>query len=179
LLWRHALDSLICDRYFENAPTVGLIADVVERLERQPAHQRGITDHDRDALHAVAQIAGLSEPLRDRQAGPRVAAVEHVVRRLRAAWEAADAIERAQRPEAVEAAGQQLVRVGLVSGVPHDAVARRLEQPVQGDGELDDAERRAEMAAGLGDGRDDRLADLGGELDELRLGQPAQLGGPL
>ena len=25
LLWRHVLDSLICERYFENAPTVGLI----------------------------------------------------------------------------------------------------------------------------------------------------------
>jgi hypothetical protein len=66
-----------------------------------------------------------------------------------------------------------------VTGVPDDLVARRFEQPVERDRQLDDAERRAEMATGLGDGRDDRLADLGRQLLELPLGEPAQLCGPL
>ena len=74
-------------------------------------------------------------------------AIEHVVRRLGPAREAADAVELAQRPEALEAPGQELVRVGLVAGVPDDPVARRLEQPVERDRQLDDAQRGPEVAA--------------------------------
>ena len=92
--------------------------------------------------------------------------------------EAADAVELAERAEPLEPAGQQLVRVGLVAGVPDDPVARRLEQPMERDRELDDAERGAEVAAGLGDRRDDRLADLRRELGELGLVEAAQVGGP-
>ena len=50
---------------------------------------------------------------------------------------------------------------------------------MQGDGQLDDAERGAEVAAGVRDGADDRLADLGGELGQLALVQAAQVGGAL
>src|SRR6266550_7444694 len=47
---------------------------------------------------------------------------------------------------------------------------------MQRDRQLDDAEAAAEMAARGRDGRDDRLADLGGELLELELGQVAEVG---
>ena len=193
MLCRHALDSLICERYFENAPTVGLI-DISLSLTtisicvwRWPMSLSASSDSPLISAasptttairsSAVAHVARLGEALGDRQAGAGVAAVEHVVRRLGAAREAADAVELAQRAEPLEAAGQQLVRVGLVAGVPDDPVARRLEQSMQRDRQLDDAERRAEVAAGLGDGPDDRLADLGGELGELGFGQAAQVGG--
>ena len=96
--------------------------------------------------------------------------------RLAPPREAADAAELAERPEPLEAAGQELVRIGLVAGVPDDPVARRLEQPVERDRELDDAEAAAEVAAGRRDGRDDRLADLGGEPVELGGGQAAEVG---
>ena len=152
------------------------LADVVERLERQPAHQRRVADDDRDPLEPVAQVARLGEALGDRQARPGVPAVEDVVRRLGAAREAADAVELAQRPEPLEPAGQQLVRVGLVAGVPDDPVARRFEQAVERDGQLDHAERRPEMAAGLRHGPDDRVADLDRQLGELDLVEAAQVG---
>jgi hypothetical protein len=100
------------------------LADVVERFERQPAHERRITDNDSDPLQPMAQVAGLREALGDRQPRARVTAIEHVVRRLRSTWEATDAVERAQRPEAIESTGQQLVRIRLVAGVPDDLVAR-------------------------------------------------------
>ena len=93
--------------------------------------------------------------------------------------EPADAIELAQRAEALEPAGEQLVRVGLVAGVPHDPIARRLEQPVERDRQLDDPERRAEVTAGVRHGRDDRVADLDGQLRQLDLVEPAQVGGLL
>ena len=47
---------------------------------------------------------------------------------------------------------------------------------MQRDRQLHDAERGAEVAAGLGDGGDDRRTDLGRELGELGLVETAQVG---
>ncbi len=152
------------------------LADVVERLERQSAHQRGVPDHDRDALHPVADVARLGQPLSDREPGPGMPAVEDVVRRFGASREPADAIERAQRPESIEPAGEELVRVGLVPGVPDDLVARRFEEAVERDRQFHDPERRTEVAARDRDGVDDRLADLGREFRQLVLVHAAQVG---
>src|SRR6188768_2293122 len=93
------------------------------------------------------------------------------------AREAADAIELTERPEPLEAAGQQLVRIGLVAGVPDDPVARRLEQAVERDGDLDHAQRRSEMTARPGHGLDDGLADLDRQLGELELVEAPEVGG--
>ena len=67
--------------------------------------------------------------------------------------------------------------VGQVAGVPQDHVAGRVEDAVQGQGELDDAEVRPEVAAALGDRTDHDVADLTGELVELRVGEPPEVGG--
>lgn len=152
------------------------VADVVERLEREPAHERGVADDDRDPFQPVALVAGSGQPLPDREARARVSAVEHVVGRLAPAWEAADAAELAKRPEALVAAGEELVGIGLVTRIPDDPVPGGVEQPMERDRELHDAQGRPEMAAGAGNGGDDRLADLGGELHELRLAQATEIG---
>ena len=84
LLCCQARLSLISERYFESAPTDGLIdislslstisswrlpvADVVERLEAQARQQRRVADDDRDPLQAVADVARGGEALGDRQA---------------------------------------------------------------------------------------------------------------
>ena len=145
------------------------------RLEREPGHQRRVADHDGDPLMRAADVPGRGEALRDGQARARVAAVEDVVLALAPPREAADTVDLAQRPEALETAGQQLMGVRLVAGVPHDLVARRLEQAMERNRDLDHAEARAEVAAGLRDGGDDRLADLGGELLQLALAEAAQV----
>ena len=155
------------------------VADVVERLERQARHQRRVANDHRDALRAAADVAGRGQALGDGQAGPRVTAVEHVVLALGSAREATDAVDLAQRPEPLEAPGEQLVGIRLVAGVPHDLVARRVEHAVEGDRDLYDAERRAQMAAGLRNRGDDRLADLGGEPRELGLAEATEIGGPV
>ena len=54
----------------------------------------------------------------------------------------------AQVGEVVARAGDDLVHVGLVAGVPQDDVAGRVEDPVQGEGQLDHAEVGAEVPAG-------------------------------
>ena len=50
-----------------------------------------------------------------------------------------------------------------MADVPDDAIPRGIEDPVQRDGELDGAQRRAEVSAVAGDDVDELLADLGGE----------------
>ena len=125
------------------------MADVVERLEREPGHQRRVADDDRDPLAGALDVPRGREALGDGQARAGVAAVEHVVLALRAPREAADAVDLAERAEPVHAAGEELVRVGLVAGVPDDPVPRRVQKAVERDRDLDDAEARAEVAAGL------------------------------
>jgi hypothetical protein len=153
------------------------LADVVQRLQAQATRDGGVADDDGNPLHAVAQVTRGREALADRQAGPGVTAVEDVVLGFAASREAADPAELAKRAKSLEPSGEQLVGIRLMAGVPDDPVARRLEEPVERDRELDDAERAAEMAAGPGDRRDDRLADLFGELLELRRCQAAEIGG--
>ena len=75
------------------------MADVVERLERQAADQRRVTDDDRDALVGAAAVARQRQALGDRQAGAGVAAIEDVVLALAPAREAAHAAQLAQRAE--------------------------------------------------------------------------------
>ena len=65
--------------------------------------------------------------------------------------------------EAVAAAGEQLVDVGLVADVEDEAVGRRIENGMQRDGQLHHAEIRPEMAAGLGQDGDQFLADFLGQ----------------
>ena len=71
-----------------------------------------------------------------------------VVRALGARGVAGQAIGLAELAEVLAATGQELVHVGLVTGVPDDRVARRVEYAVQRDRELDDAEVRSEVTAG-------------------------------
>ena len=66
----------------------------------------------------------------------------------RALGEAGKPAFLAQRADAVAAAGQDLVRIGLVADIPDQPVVRRVEDVVQRDRQLDDAEAGAEMAAG-------------------------------
>ena len=62
-----------------------------------------------------------------------------------------DAARLAQAGHRCAAAGEDLVRIGLVADVPHDAVARRVEHVVQRQGQFHCTEVGSEMATGLGD----------------------------
>ena len=69
------------------------------------------------------------------------------------------------------------MRVRLVAHVPDEAILGRLEDVVQRYGELDRAEVRGEVAAGLGDGLHEEGAQLRGELGKLPAVQLAQVSG--
>ena len=86
-----------------------------------------------------------------------------------------EALVLADRRELVAAAGEDLVRVGLVADVPEELVARGVEQRVQRDRELAGAEVGAEVAADLTDRVDDVLADLLGDLLQLLVAEPVEV----
>ncbi len=92
---------------------------------------------------------------------------EAVVLAFRAQHEAVEAIRLADGVEAVAPAGQQLMHIGLVADVEDKAIGRRIENGVQRDGQLDHAQIRPEMAAGLGQNGDEFVANLLGQLGKL------------
>ena len=77
----------------------------------------------------------------------------------------------------VAAAGQDLVRVGLVADVPDQPVVRGVEDVVQGHGELDHAQPGAEMPARHRHGVDGLLAQLGRQLHQAGAAEAAQVAG--
>ena len=98
-----------------------------------------------------------------------MAVLDPVVLRLGAGRVAGQAVGLAQAGEAVAAAGEDLVDVGLVAGVPQEQVVGRVEDPVQGQGELDHAQVGAQVPAGDRHRLDDEGADLAGQLLQLGL----------
>ena len=62
--------------------------------------------------------------------------------------------------------------------VPDEFVLGRVEDAVQRDGQLDHAEVRADMAAGLGQAGDEFLPDFAGEVLQLRQREFLQCAGP-
>ena len=103
-----------------------------------------------DREHAevlVLEIARGGHAERGRDRGGGVPGAEHVVLALVALEEARNAALLPQRLESIAAAREQLVRIRLVSDVPHELVARRVEHVVQRHRELDHAESGADVTA--------------------------------
>ena len=142
-----------------------------ERVERLPRHAAGegaVADHgNRVAIRLAAQRAAASDSCRPRQRGRRVGVLDDVVLALRARGVTGEAAPRSERGE-VAAAREQLVDVCLVAGVEDDGVVRRLEDPVQRNGELHDAKVWAEVPARARDRVDEVVADLAGKFVALR-----------
>ena len=82
------------------------MTDVVERLEREAAHERRIADYDGDALVTTAHVPCQGQAFSDGDTGTGVSAIHDVVLALLAPREAADAAELAKRTEAIEATGE-------------------------------------------------------------------------
>ena len=81
-----------------------------------------------------------------------------------------------QRADPAAAARDDLVRVGLMADVPDQAVLRRIEDVVQRHRKLDDAQSRAQMAAGHRNGRNRLLTQLVGKLAQLVGAQTTDVG---
>ena len=104
-----------------------------------------------------------------------MARAERVVFAFGALAEARQAIRLTERADAVAPTGEDLMRVGLVADVPDQPVTRRIEDMMQGDGQLDHAKPRAEMAAGDRNRGDQLLAELLGQLGQLLVLKRAEI----
>ena len=123
--------------------------DVVQRLPGHPAGERAVADHrHHGAAGLAAQPVRLGQPVGVGQAGGGVRVLHDVVLGLGLGRVPGQAAALPQRAELGIPPGEQLVHVGLVAGVEDDPVRRRVEHPVQRDGEFHDTEVGPEVAAG-------------------------------
>ena len=124
-------------------------AGVVHRLIGHAGRHRAVADHGDDVVLPAVEVARHrhAEAGRDRGRGMRRA--ERIVFALGALGETGQPAALAQRADAVAAAGQDLVRIGLVADIPDQPVVRRVEDVMQRDRQLDHAETGAEMPAGV------------------------------
>ena len=126
-------------------------AGVVQSLVGHAGGQRAVADHGDDPVAAAGEVPDDGHSERGRDRCRRMRGAEGIELALAALGEAGKPAGRAQRVDAVTAARQDLVRVGLMSHVPNQPIARRVEDVVQRHRQLDDAEARAEVAARPGD----------------------------
>src|SRR5262249_32750433 len=81
------------------------------------------------------------------------------------------------RFELLVAAGDELVRIDLVPGVPDESVLREVEAEVQGEAQLDDAEVAGEVSGADAEHAHQLVAHLLRELQELCVVKLLQVGG--
>ncbi len=152
-------------------------ARVVQSLEGHACRHRAIADDGHGLARLAAQLRTDGHAQRRRDRGRRVRRAKGVVLALVTARKAAHAAQLAQRRHAVAPARQDLVGVGLVTHVPHQAVARRVEHVVQRDGELHCAQVGRQVPAGARHVLQQIVAQLHGQLLELGARQPLDVGG--
>ncbi len=150
------------------------VGDVVQRLPGHAAGQRPVADDGHDVAVALHQLVGLGDAVGPAEDGRGVRVLDDVVLGLGLRGVAGQAALHLQFGE-VLTAGEQLVHVGLVAGVPEDLVLGRVENPVQRDGELHHAEVGTEVTAGLGDRFDKEGPDLLRQLVQLLRAEPVQI----
>jgi hypothetical protein len=108
-----------------------------------------------------------------------VAGAERVIRALRPAQKAARTVGALDAPELPAAAGERLVPVGLVTHVPDQAVARRVEDIVERDRQLDGAQAGGEVPPRRGADLDQLLAQLRRDVRDLAPGKTTQVLGTI
>src|SRR6266851_3278197 len=149
--------------------------DLIECLVRHAAGQRAVADDsDHETIRPFPQPR-FRDAERVAQRSRRMAVLDQVVLGFFARRIAGQAARLTKSGEVSRAPRDDLVDVRLMPGVPDDRVLGAVEHTVEGECQLDDPEVWREMAAGPGRLFDEKVADLGGELRELRLVEAAEV----
>ena len=119
---------------------LGLVSDVVERLERNPVGERGVSGHRDYVLFAAGKIARDCHSKSGRERCARMTRPVTVVVALSAQHKAVQASRLTDGVKAFEPAGKNLVDVGLMAYVEEQLVRRSVKDRVQGERELDHAQ---------------------------------------
>src|SRR3984957_9127124 len=104
---------------------------------------------------------------------------EGVVFALSAFGEAGEPAALTQGADAIAAAGQDLVRIGLVADVPHQPIVRCVKYVVERHRELDHAQTGAKMATCDRHGIDRLLSQFISNLTKLAWVEAPEIGGGL
>ena len=153
--------------------------DVVEGFEAGAGGHGAVADHgDGPGVHAAGRGA-LGDAEGDREAGAGVACGEGVVGALARLAEPGEPALEADVLERVTPARHQLMGVALVGRVPDDAVDGAVEDAVEGQGELNDAEVRGQVAAALRYHGDDGVAHFLRDLRQFLVSQRLQIARPI
>ena len=139
------------------------VRNVVQGLEGNAARQGRVAEERDDVFVGAAHVARRGHAEGDREAGARVAGAVVVVLAFEAVEESARSAELAHPLDQLAPAREDFVDVALVADVHDKAVPRRVENVVQGQGHLDDAEVRPKVAARFREDRDQLLANLLGQ----------------
>ena len=137
------------------------MADLVEGFQGGPAGQASVPDDGDDVVVLLLPVPGHRHAQGGREGRRGVAGIERVMRALLAAGKTEQSIEETEAAEPVPPAGEDLVGVALVTDVPDELVARRVEDVVKGQRQLDDPEVRGEVAPVPGDRGDDLGPNFG------------------
>ena len=140
--------------------TLGVRGDVVESFKHRAAGESSVTGDADDMLVATDKITSGGHTKRGREGGAGVARAVAVVLAFGAQKEAVQAIVLTNGVNAVPAAREHLVDVALVRDIEHEAVLGRVEDPVHGKCQLDDAKIWPQMATGLAECFNERLTDF-------------------
>ena len=114
------------------------------------------------------QIVTDVQPQQRRDAGAGVPRHEQVVGALGRIGITHQAAFGANRAELVIAAGDQLVRIDLMPGVPDQPIVAEVEHAVQGQAQFDDAQVRGEVGRPRAQQVAQHVADFGRQLLQLR-----------
>ena len=120
-------------------------------------------------------LVGLGQAVGPAEHGGGVAVLDDVVLGLRPRGVAGQAALAAELGEVLPA-GEELVHVRLVAGVPQHPVGGGVEDAVERDRQLHHAEVGAQVPAGPGDRLDEEVADVGGQFVEPARWQRLKVG---
>ena len=149
----------------------GLIGDVVQRLEGDAVGECGVAGQRNHMLCATGKIARHRHAQRRGKCGARVPCAVTVMLALCPQHESIQPTRLPHGIEAIHAAGQHLVHVGLMADVENKLVFGRFEDGVQGQRQLHHAEVRTKMSTGLRERDDQPLTNLLRQGFQLRHGQ--------
>ena len=133
-----------------NQQVVGVDGGVIDALEGQSAGHGAVANDGHDVSAPFAgylEGGGHAQGGRDGVRG--VPGDEGIVGALFGVGESADAAELAEGVEGLASAGEYLVTISLMPDVPDDAVVGRVEDVMQGHGQLHGAEAGAEVSGPL------------------------------
>jgi len=156
---------------------LGVCGNVVHRFKHRTAGEGSVTGDADDVLVTSGEITPSSHAEGGGESGAGVACAVAIVFAFSSEQEAIQAMMLTNGVYAVPAAGEHLVDVALMRDVEDEAILGRVEDAVQSDGKLHDAEIRPEMAAGLAEGFDECLADFFREFGEFLQRQGFEVGG--